>query len=169
MIRIVLFQPEKPANTGNIIRTAMALNAKLSIIKPITFSLDEKALKRAGMDYAVGFDIELLDDVDAFFKKYENYETYFVTRYATQVYSNMDYTDTTKNYCFMFGRESSGIPKEILKNHLDTTIRIPMMANARSLNLSDSVSIVLSEVRRQQKFQSLSIYETIKGKDFLLH
>ncbi len=167
MIRIVLFQPEKPANTGNIIRTAMALNAKLTIIKPITFSLDEKSLKRAGMDYAIGFDIELLDDLDAFFKKYESYDTYFVTRYSKQVYTNLDYSDVTRNYCFMFGRESTGIPKEVLKKHLDKTIRIPMMANARSLNLSDSVSIVLSEVRRQQNFSGLSIYESIKGKNFL--
>ena len=167
MNRIVLFEPEKPANTGNIIRTCMAFDARLTIIGPITFSLDDKALTRAHMDYALDFDIERIPTIEEFEKKYKNWTGFYVTRYSQNIYSSMNYSDETKDYYFMFGRESSGIPYDILKKHLDKTIRIPMAINARSLNLSDSVSIIISEVKRQQNFSSLSLFETIKGKDFL--
>ncbi len=169
MNRIVLFEPEKPANTGNIIRTCMALDAKLTIIGPLSFSLDDKALSRAHMDYAINFEIERFDTIEQFLNKYKNWDGYFVTRYSKNVYSEMDYSDQTKDYFFMFGRESTGIPHNILREHIDKTIRIPMAINARSLNLSDSVSIILSEAKRQQHFSSLSLTETIKGKDFLMH
>lgn len=169
MNRIVLFEPEKPANTGNIIRTCMALDAKLTIIGPLSFSLDDKALSRAHMDYAINFEIERFDTIEQFLNKYKNWDGYFVTRYSKNVYSEMDYSDQTKDYFFMFGRETTGIPHNILREHIDKTIRIPMAINARSLNLSDSVSIILSEAKRQQHFSSLSLTETIKGKDFLMH
>lgn len=169
MNRIVLFEPEKPANTGNIIRTCMALDAKLTIIGPLSFTLDDKALSRAHMDYAINFEIERFDTIEQFLNKYKNWDGYFVTRYSKNVYSEMDYSDQTKDYFFMFGRESTGIPHNILREHIDKTIRIPMAINARSLNLSDSVSIILSEAKRQQHFSSLSLTETIKGKDFLMH
>ena len=130
-------------------------------------NLDDKALTRAHMDYALDFDIERIPTIEEFEKKYKNWTGFYVTRYSQNIYSSMNYSDETKDYYFMFGRESSGIPYDILKKHLDKTIRIPMAINARSLNLSDSVSIIISEVKRQQNFSSLSLFETIKGKDFL--
>lgn len=167
MNRIVLFEPEKPANVGNIIRTCMALDAKLTIIGPLTFELNDKNLRRAEMDYAVGFPIERFDTIEAFLKAHPNEIGYYVTRYSQKVYSDYDVSDSSKSYFFMFGRESTGIPKDVLKEHYDHTMRIPMAINARSLNLSNSVAIVLSEALRQQDFPSLATTETIKGKDFL--
>lgn len=167
MNRIVLFQPEKPANTGNIIRTCMAFDSKLTIIGTPTFSLSDKAFRRAEMDYAIGFEIERFDTIDEFLEKHGREEGYYVTRYSKQVYTGFDYSDPAVNRWFMFGRESTGIPKDVLKAHLDHTIRIPMAIDARSLNLSNSVAIVLSEAIRQQKFFGLATREEIKGEDFL--
>lgn len=167
MNRIVLFQPEKPANVGNIIRTCMALDAKLTIIGPLTFELSDKNLRRAEMDYAVGFPIERFDTIEEFLAVHGKEEGYYVTRYSEKVYSDYTVSDPSKSYWFMFGRESTGIPKEVLKGHYDHTMRIPMAINARSLNLSNSVAIVLSEALRQQNFPSLATTETIKGRDFL--
>ena len=167
MIKIALFEPEKPANTGNIIRLCMALNCHLAIIGEPSFSLTEKAFRRASMDYIIGFDIERYKDIDIFLEKHMNFEGYFSTRYSKNIYTENDYSDTKKDYFFMFGKESSGIPKEILKKYYEKTIRIPMAINARSLNLADSVAIVISECLRQQNFPDLSTRETIKGQDFL--
>ena len=157
MNRIVLFEPEKPANIGNIIRTCMAMDAKLTIIGPLTVSLDEKALRRAEMDYAIGFEIERFDTIDEFLSVHGKEDGYYITRYS----------DLAADHFFMFGRESTGIPKNVLKEHYEKTARIPMAINARSLNLSNSVAIVLSEALRQQDFYSLATTETIKGRDFL--
>lgn len=166
MNRVVLFEPEKPANVGNIIRTCMAFDCSLTIIGNLTFSLDEKALRRAEMDYAIDFEIERFKDFDEFFSKHHE-DCYFVTRYSENTYSSFDFTDVTENRCFIFGKESTGIPKDILYKYYEKTMRIPMAIDARSLNLSNSVAIVLSEVLRQQSFPSLSTTETIKGRDFL--
>ncbi len=167
MNHIVLFQPEKPANVGNIIRTCMAFDSKLVIIGPLTFDLNDHNLKRAGMDYAIGFPITMFSSLDEFYQSYGNMEGYYVTRYSEKVYCDFDLSSSSKDMFFMFGRESTGIPKEVLKEHYSQTMRIPMAINARSLNLSNSVAIVLSEALRQQNFPSLSTIETIKGRDFL--
>lgn len=167
MNRIVLFQPEKPANVGNIIRTCMALDAQLTIIGPLTFELSDRTLRRAEMDYAIGFEIERFDTIDEFLSAHPHEEGYYVTRYSENVYSDCDIHDSAKSYFFMFGRESTGIPKDVLKEHYDHTMRIPMAINARSLNLSNSVAIILSEALRQQNFPDFSTTETIKGRDFL--
>ncbi len=167
MNKIVLFEPEKPANTGNIIRTCKAFDSKLTIIGPTSFELTDKAFRRAEMDYCIGFEIERFDTIDEFLKAYPSYEGFYVTRYSKNVYSRMDYSNPAKNRFFMFGRESTGIPKDVLKKHLDHTIRIPMTADSRSLNLANSVSIVLSEALRQQNFFGLATKEEIKGEDFL--
>ena len=167
MINIVLFQPEIPQNTGNIIRTTMALGARLHIIKPMGFSLDEKSLKRAGMDYIDDVDLTIYEDIEDFKMQNPNADIYYVTRYAKKTYSSYDFSDVTKDYYFMFGRESTGIPHDILREHEDRLLRIPMVINARSLNLSNSVAIVTYEAARQQKFFSLSTIEAIKGEDFL--
>ncbi len=167
MNRIVLFQPEKPANVGNIIRTCMAMDASLAIIGPLSFELSDKTLRRAEMDYAIGFEIERFDTIDEFLLAHPHEEGFYVTRYSENVYSDCDMKNPAKSYFFMFGRESTGIPKDVLKEHYDHTMRIPMAINARSLNLSNSVAIILSEALRQQDFPNLSTTETIKGRDFL--
>jgi tRNA (cytidine/uridine-2'-O-)-methyltransferase len=167
MNRVVLFEPEKPANTGNIIRTCMAFDCALTIIGNVTFDLSEKAFKRAEMDYGIGMAIERFDTIDDFLKVHGSEQGFYVTRYSKNVYSGQDYSNAGKSYWFMFGRESTGIPKDVLKAHLAQTIRIPMAPDARSLNLANSVAIVLSEALRQQGFYGLAIREEIKGEDLL--
>jgi tRNA (cytidine/uridine-2'-O-)-methyltransferase len=167
MNRVVLFEPEKPGNTGNIIRTCMALDARLTIVGNVTFDFSDHALKRAEMDYAIGFPIERFRTIDEFLARHGFEDGYYVTRYSENVYSSFDLHDAGKNHWFMFGRESTGIPKDVLKAHYGKTMRIPMAIDARSLNLSDSVAIVLSEACRQQGFFGLATTETIKGRDFL--
>lgn len=164
---VVLFEPEKPANVGNIIRTCMALGAGLKIIGPLSFDLSDKSLRRAGMDYLVGFPIEFLKDMDEYDEKYGKENTFYVTRYSKNVYSSADYSDTLTDLYLMFGRESTGIPHDVLRKHYEKTVRIPMVPSARSLNLSNSVAIVLSEALRQQRFEGLATQEEIKGEDFL--
>ncbi len=168
MLHIILYQPEIPANTGNIMRTCKAINATLHIIGPIPFSLDEKSLKRAGMDYLEGLTTKMYDSYDDFLHKNPNADIYYITRYGENVYSNTNFSDIGHNYYIMFGRESTGIPHDILRNHLDRCLRLPMTPSARSLNLSNCVAIVSYEVIRQQGFYGLSTQEAIKGEDFLM-
>ena len=167
MINIVLYQPEIPQNTGNIILTAMAIGARVHLIKPLGFTLDEKSLLRASMDYIDEVDIIEYENYEDFKAKNPNCNIFFVTRYANETYSDFDFSDVTEDYFFMFGKESSGIPYDILRDHQDRLLRIPMMINARSLNLSNCVAIVVYEALRQQEYYNLSTFETIKGEDFL--
>lgn len=167
MIHIVLYQPEIPQNTGNIIRSAMAINAKVHLIKPLGFSLDDKSLLRASMDYIDDVEIQEYENYDEFVKLNPNIKIYYVTRYSNKCYSDFDLSDPSEDLYFMFGRESTGIPHDILLKHQDECMRIPMSLNARSLNLSNSVAIVIYEACRQQDFYSLATFETIKGEDFL--
>ena len=167
MIHIVLYRPEKPMNTGNIMRTCVAINAKLHIIGPISFSIEEKDIKRTGLDYIDKLKMEFHVDYEDFINKYPDANTYYVTRYSKQVYSSFDFTDSCKDYFLMFGRESTGIPHDILREHPDRLLRIPMVADARSLNVSNCVSLVAYEVLRQQNFEGLATQEEIKGNDFL--
>ena len=165
MINIVLYEPEIPQNTGNIMRTCAGTGARLHLIKPLGFSLDEKYIKRCGVNY--------IDECNYFV--YENYEDflsknkgtfYYLTRYGKKTHSEFDYS-TEENIYLVFGKESTGIPKEILKNHLDNCMRIPINDNIRALNLSNSVAIMLFEVLRQQDYPNLLKYDTFKGKDYL--
>jgi len=167
MIGIILYRPEKPANVGNIIRTCMATDTKLFIIGPLSFSLTDKDFKRAGMDYIKETDFTIYPDYDAFIKDFKDKSIFYVTRYAKKVYSSFDYSDICEDIYFMFGRESTGIPHEILRENFDKTARIPMVPSARSLNLSNCVALVLFEAERQRKFFNLSTHEAIKGEDFL--
>lgn len=169
MIHIVLYRPEKPQNTGNIMRTCVAIHAHLHIIGPLTFSIDSKDLKRVGMDYIDDLKMDYYDSYEAFDKKHHNDDIYYVTRYADKVYSTHNFKDQTKDIYLMFGRESTGIPHDILREHLDKLARLPMVPEARSLNLSNCVAIVAYEVLRQQGFPNLSTSEAIKGEDFLLN
>lgn len=167
MINIVLYQPEIPQNTGNIIRTAMAIGARLHLIKPLGFSLEEKSLLRASMDYIDEVEIVQYENVEEFYLKNPNADIYYVTRYSNKIYSSFDFSKITHDYYLMFGKESSGIPHELLRKNPDKLLRIPMTINARSLNLSNSVAIVCYEVLRQQEYFSLATFETIKGENFL--
>ena len=169
MINIILYRPEKPSNVGNIIRTCVSTDTKLIIIGPLSFSFTDKDLKRAGMDYINMSSIKIYENIEDFYKDFKDKKIYYVTRYSKNIYSNNDYSKVDEEISFMFGRESTGIPHDILKNNYDYTIRIPMVMSARSLNLSNCVALVLYEALRQQKFFNLSTYEAIKGEDFLFN
>lgn len=167
MVYIVLFEPEKPANVGNIIRTCMAMKAGLIIIGPLSFDMSSKALKRAGMDYLIDFPVERLKDMAEFDSKHAEDNVFYVTRYSKNIYSMADYSSLDSDLYLMFGRESTGIPHDVLLKHYGKTVRIPMAPEARSLNLANSVAIVLAEAMRQKKYYGLATQEEIKGEDFL--
>ena len=167
MIHIVLYRPEKPQNTGNIMRTCVAINAVLDIIGPVTFSLENKDLHRVGMDYIDDLKMFYYPDYETFDKKYHDQEIFYITRYSDKVYSSFDFSNPIKDVFVMFGRESTGIPHDVLREHPDHLLRLPMVPEARSLNLSNCVAIIAYEILRQQNFIGLSTSEAIKGEDFL--
>ncbi len=167
MIHIILYRPEKPLNTGNIMRTCKVTGCSLHIIGPLSFSLDDKAITRSGLDYISDFSYHYYDSLDDFMSLYSDKDIYYITRYSNHVYSETDFSHPETDYYLMFGRESTGIPHDILREHPDKCLRIPMKPNARSLNLSNAVAIVTYEVLRQQGFRELATHETIKGEDFL--
>ena len=165
MIHAVLYEPEIPQNTGNIIRTCAAFGVRLHLIEPLGFYLDEKHLKRAGMDYVDLVNVHTWVDWETFCTNNPG-TYYYTTRYGSHAPDSFDYTDTDEEIYFVFGRESTGIPKPILRDHLDHCIRIPMDAGARCLNVSNTAAIVLYEAMRQRKFAQLSFEEVLK-KDIL--
>ncbi|SER97115.1 tRNA (uridine(34)/cytosine(34)/5-carboxymethylaminomethyluridine(34)-2'-O)-methyltransferase TrmL [Lachnobacterium bovis] len=153
-LNIVLYEPEIPANTGNIGRTCVATGTKLHLIEPLGFSLDEKHLKRAGMDYWKDLDVRTYVNWEDFCEKNPNAKIYYATTKAKKTYADVKY----ESDCFiMFGKESAGIPEEILKENKDTSVRIPMIGETRSLNLSNSVAIVLYEALRQNEFDHMKL------------
>lgn len=166
MINIVLYEPEIPTNTGNIMRTCIAIGAKLHLIEPLGFRLDEKSIRRSGANYIDSLDYEVYDDYDDFLSKNSG-EFYYFTRYGRKPHTSFDYSDSSKNIYLIFGKESTGIPKGILKNNLDKCMRIPMSDKVRSLNLSNCVAIVAYEVLRQQDYNDLLRSEPFKGEDYL--
>ena len=155
-LNIVLVEPEIPQNTGNIARTCAAIGAKLHLVYPLGFSISEKQLKRAGLDYWDKLDIEEHMDFKSFLDKYkpEENEMYFVTTKGQHVYSDAKY-DKEKEIYLLFGKETKGLPEDILKKYIEKTIRIPMRQDLRSLNLSNSVAILAYEVFRQVNFEGL--------------
>lgn len=154
MLNIVLHEPEIPANTGNIGRTCVATNTRLHLIEPLGFRLNEKNLKRAGMDYWEHLDVRTYIDYNDFLEKNPGAKIYMATTKAPKVYTEVNYEPD----CYiMFGKESAGIPEEILKQHPDTAVRIPMIGETRSLNLSNSVAIVLYEALRQNQFDHMKL------------
>ena len=167
MINIVLYQPEKPQNTGNIMRTCVATNAHLHIIGPLTFSLDEKALLRAGMDYIQELHYTVYKNLDEFLVSHDEKKIYYITRYGNKSPDQFNFSKVNEELYIMFGRESTGIPHELLRRNLERCIRIPMAPSARSLNLSNAVAVVLYEVLRQQGYPDLLFCEPFKGKDYL--
>lgn len=152
MINIVLHEPEMPANTGNIGRTCVALGARLHLIEPLGFRLDEKSLKRAGLDYWDKLDVTTYINFEDFLEKNPKAKIYMATTKSKQTYVDVTYE---KDCYIMFGKESAGIPEEILLDYKETAIRIPMYPEIRSLNLSNSVAIVAYEAMRQSGFFQL--------------
>lgn len=165
MNNIVLYQPEIPGNTGNIMRTCVATNTKLHLIKPLGFILDDKKLKRSGVNYIDKLDYQVYEDWEDF-KSKNNGTYYFFTRYGKKPHTEFNYKKDDNIY-LIFGKESTGIPKEILKDYLDHCTRIPMTDNVRALNLSNSAAIAIYEVLRQQNYNDLLKEEPHKGADYL--
>lgn len=154
MLNIVLLEPEIPANTGNIGRTCAAAGARLHLIEPLGFRLNEKNLKRAGMDYWNDLDVTTYIDYGDFLEKNPGAKIYMATTKAHQIYTQVRYEPD----CYiMFGKESAGIPEEILVNHKDECIRIPMAGDIRSLNLGNSAAVVLYEALRQNGFAGMQL------------
>ena len=153
-MNIVLLEPEMPANTGNIGRTCVATNSRLHLIEPLGFKLNEKMLKRAGLDYWDKLDVTVYSDYQDFFDKNPGAKIYMATTKAHKVYTEPEYEPD----CYiMFGKESAGIPEEILLENQENCVRIPMWGDIRSLNLSNSVSIVLYEALRQNGFEKMQM------------
>ena len=153
MLNIVLHEPEMPANTGNIGRTCVAAGARLHLIEPLGFKLNEKMIKRAGLDYWEQLDVTVYDDYEDFLERNPGAKIYMATTKAQKTYCEVSYEPD----CYiMFGKESAGIPEEILVEHEETSVRIPMMGDIRSLNLSNSVAIVLYEALRQNQFEQMN-------------
>ncbi len=167
MLHLVLFEPEIPQNTGNMMRTCMATNTKLHLIQPLGFSLDEQHLRRAGMDYIKELNYELYDNWEDFITKNPSENYYYMTRYGKHAPSQFDFTKCEGDIYLILGKESTGIPKEILSKQLNHCMRLPMVANARSLNLSNCAAIIIYEVLRQLDYPGLSDVEVIKGEDWL--
>ena len=168
MVNIVLYEPEIPENTGNIMRTCAAVNAKLHLIRPLGFALSSSVIKRSGVNYIDKVDYTLYDDFQDFVSKNDG-EYYFFTRYGKKAHSEFDFSDNNKNIYLIFGKESTGIPKEILREHLDRCIRIPCSDNVRCLNVANSVAIAVYEVMRQQDYPNLIRHEPFKGEDWLIN
>jgi len=151
-INIVLHEPEIPQNTGNIARTCAATGAALHLIRPLGFAIDDKKLKRAGLDYWHHLDITYYDGLDDFYAKNPGARVYYFTTKAKHVYTEIEYPDPV---FLMFGKETKGLPEELLVEHPDTCVRLPMRDGLRSLNLSNTAAVAVYEVLRQRDFEGL--------------
>ena len=161
-VNIVLLEPEMPANTGNIGRTCVATGTRLHLIRPLGFQLNERMLKRAGLDYWDKLDVTVYDDYEDFLARHPGESIYMATTKGRKVYTDVHYDPDA---WIMFGKESAGIPEEILLENQENCVRIPMWGDIRSLNLSNSVAIVLYEALRQNGFEKM----TLKGELHRLH
>jgi len=155
-LHIVLYQPQIPSNTGNIARTCAGTDTVLHLIRPLGFSTDDKMLKRAGLDYWEHVDIRYYDSIDIFFEENKEGEFFYLTKFGTKPHSSFDYSDKDKDYYFIFGRETTGLPKDIIENNKDRALRIPMTDHIRSLNLSNTAAILVYEALRQQDYRDLN-------------
>ncbi len=154
-IHVVLYQPQIPSNTGNIARTCAGTDTSLHLIRPLGFSTDDKMLKRAGLDYWEFVNIVYYDSLDDFYQKNEGGEFFYITKFGEKAYSSFDYSNRDKDYFFIFGRETTGLPKDVIENNKDVSLRIPMNENIRSLNLSNTAAILIYEALRQQDYRQL--------------
>lgn len=161
---IALFEPLIPANTGNIARTCAGTNTTLHLIEPLGFSTDDKYLKRAGLDYWNDVTIHFHKDLTHFLEEVGESPLYLISKFADQVYSDVDYTDTEKDYYFLFGKETTGLPEEFMKENREKCLRIPMDdTHVRSLNLSNTANIIIYEALRQQNFAGLEKVHTYEN------
>ena len=167
MINIVLYEPEIPQNTGNIMRTCVATGAKLHLIEPLGFILNDKTIKRSGVNYIDKLNYQVYEDFNEFTKKNKG-DYYFFTRYGKKPHTSFNFSDKEKEIYLIFGKESTGIHKEILRNYIDRCTRIPTTSSVRALNLSNCVAVATYEVLRQQDYPSLQKTEPHKGEDWLL-
>lgn len=154
-LHIVLYQPEIPANTGNIARTCLATNTTLHLIRPLGFSTDDKMLRRAGLDYWHNVTIYEYDSIDELYDKYQNGIYYFIENFGTKYYTDYDYSNTESELFFIFGRETNGIPRELIVGKEDYCLRVHMSDKVRSLNLSNTAAIIIYEALRQQGFPNI--------------
>lgn len=155
-INVVMVEPEIPQNTGNIARTCAAIGAKLHLVKPLGFEITDKYLKRAGLDYWDKLEIEEHDSLNKFLEKYrpEKHHMYYATTKGKHCYSDVNYSEMDEVF-ILFGKETKGLPEDLIQKYFDNAIRIPMREQLRSLNLSNSVAIVVYEVLRQVGFDEL--------------
>lgn len=154
-LHAVLFQPEIPANTGNIARTCLATNTTLHLIHPLGFSTDDKMVKRAGLDYWKHVDIREHNSIKDLYHMYPSGKFYYIENFGTKYYTEFDFSDPDEEWFFVFGRETNGIPKNLLAGKEDKVLRIQMNDKVRSLNLSNTAAIIIYEVLRQQGFPQL--------------
>lgn len=154
-IHVALFEPQIPANTGNIARTCAGTGVKLHLIRPLGFSTDDKMLKRAGLDYWEHVDISYYDGIDELFEAFPDGSFYFLTKHGEQPHSSFDYSNGNEDIFFVFGKETTGLPEKVLQKNKDRCLRIPMNDNIRSLNLSNTAAILIYEALRQQSFPQL--------------
>lgn len=167
-LHVVLYEPEIPQNTGNIMRTCAATNTKLHLIKPLGFRLDEARMRRSGMDYIDLLDYEVHENWEDFTTKYPSENYYFLTRYGKKAPSEFHYPQN-EDVFFVLGKESTGVDKKILKKYIDNCMRLPMQKDARSLNLSNCAAIIVYEALRQFDYRNLKSEEVLKGSDFLIN
>lgn len=154
---IVLFEPQIPANTGNIARTCAATNSPLHLIEPLGFSTDDKMLKRAGLDYWHDVEITYHASLEAFMEYLGNKPLHLVSKFARHIYSEVDYNDGQDHY-FIFGKETTGLPEDYMRAHEEACIRIPMNdEHVRSLNLSNTAALIVYEALKQQGFPNLEL------------
>ncbi|MFD1037602.1 tRNA (uridine(34)/cytosine(34)/5-carboxymethylaminomethyluridine(34)-2'-O)-methyltransferase TrmL [Virgibacillus byunsanensis] len=154
-LHVVLYQPEIPANTGNIARTCLATDTTLHLIHPLGFSTDDKMLRRAGLDYWKNVDIKEYSSIQELYDTYPKGDFYYIENFGTKHYTDYDYSNVEPELFFVFGRETDGIPKELLEGKEDKCLRIHMNDKVRSLNLSNTAAIILYEALRQQGFPKL--------------
>ncbi|MBO9130816.1 tRNA (uridine(34)/cytosine(34)/5-carboxymethylaminomethyluridine(34)-2'-O)-methyltransferase TrmL [Bacillus sp. 165] len=155
-IHVVLYQPEIPANTGNIARTCAATGTTLHLIHPLGFSTDDKMLKRAGLDYWEHVNVIHYVSLDEFYEKNQGGEFFYLTKYGEKAHSHFDYSDLDKEHYFVFGRETNGLPANVIEENFDRCLRVPMNEHVRSLNLSNTAAILVYEALRQQNYPELN-------------
>ncbi|HCT0344132.1 TPA: tRNA (uridine(34)/cytosine(34)/5-carboxymethylaminomethyluridine(34)-2'-O)-methyltransferase TrmL [Staphylococcus pseudintermedius] len=153
-IHVVLYQPEIPANTGNIARTCAATDTHLHLIRPLGFSTDDKMLRRAGLDYWKYVSITYYDNIESFFEQTEG-QYFLLTKFGSKNHTSQDFSDVDQNYYFIFGKETTGLPDWVKDKYDNTALRIPMNENVRALNLSNTAAILVYEALRQQNYPNL--------------
>ncbi|PXA57942.1 tRNA (uridine(34)/cytosine(34)/5-carboxymethylaminomethyluridine(34)-2'-O)-methyltransferase TrmL [Staphylococcus pseudintermedius] len=153
-IHVVLYQPEIPANTGNIARTCAATDTHLHLIRPLGFSTDDKMLRRAGLDYWKYVSFTYYDNIESFFEQTEG-QYFLLTKFGSKNHTSQDFSDVDQNYYFIFGKETTGLPDWVKDKYDNTALRIPMNENVRALNLSNTAAILVYEALRQQNYPNL--------------